>query len=289
MKAIKFFYIYFFLSTLNFSAVIASDPIPLKDASNQKIVSINIHGIKTEIGSYKNHHYGDCITVELKNLSYNNINLKLEAGRLLICDYDSIQNMMITKSLIFALKPKESATYNAYAMCVEKTDHSPDHNSTFKIGEMAKGYLLELAKLLEQNNYQDNAGQNAVWALTNNNDTANIYTSDKDECSSLRKFVSQTKGFNKNITDNTIYLENDDNYISGNIAWEMANKGNASLIVYDEKGKFVTTIFTDKKYEAGEQSCNFKVVSCLIEKNKKYFVKLKIWDTTKEELVCMAK
>ena len=74
--------------------------------------------------------------------------------------------------------------------------------------------------------------------------------------------------------------------ISGIIKWEMAQKGYLSLDVYSEDGKFVINIFEKKKYDVGEQSYNFKMVDYNIEKNKKYFLKLKLRNAVIKEIEC---
>jgi len=296
MKTIKSILVYFLFFALPFSALYASEPILLKDACDKKMISLKIHGTKIDANlPYNKRYYGECISIEVKNLTGNLLNLKLETGRKLICDYDSIQNMMITKQLLFALNGKGTATYNAYAMCIEKNDHAPDNRSTFKIGGIADNYLIQLAQFIEKNNYQDIAGQNAVWVLTNKSDTSSIYSSDNAEKYNLKKFVSQfniTKADNKIVPvvepKNTIFIERDEYNISGIIKWTMKTAGYASLFVYDEQGNPVTMIFDKRKFSEGEHFYDFKVVSCLMKKGEKYLVRVKIKDITEEELVCKA-
>ena len=288
--------IFVLLSALLSFPSLASDPVSLKDAFDKKFISITISGTEFDLGTpLSKRYYGECISMKVVNLTNNILNLKIENGRKLICDYDSIQNMIITKQLSFALNGKETATYKTFAMCIEKENDAPDSRSTFQLGEMANGYLLQLTQLLEKNNYQDHAGQSAVWAITDHVDTIAIYSSDNSEKSILRKFIGkfQVATAEKKIVpvydpSRTTYIEKNEYNISGKIDWTMKSGGFASLIVYDEQGNLVSTIFDKRKFDEGDQSYDFKVVSCLIKNGKKYLVRLKIKDVTQEEIICTA-
>lgn len=265
--------------------------ILLKDAQNNKQVEIVIRGISnnTEIWEF-GLHFGECIEFDVKNLTNTPLEIKVEIGRKLICDYDSVQNMMLTRDLIFVLKAKEQAKHKAYAMCIEQHDASPTSKSTFHLGEMAEINLLELVKTLDKYDYQNSGGQSAVWAIVNNSDTSNIYGSNVEEKRFLRSYVSSLRGDKpKKIekieqTEQTIFIESKEYNISGKIGWNMKKKGSASLIVYDEQGNYITSLFTGRKFEAGEQSYDFKLVSCLLEPASKYLVRLKVDDLTQAEL-----
>jgi hypothetical protein len=288
--------IFVLLSALLPSALFATDPVSLKTAFESKLIKVDIHGTAFDMGTpASKRYYGECISFKVENLTSNVLNLKLENGRKLISDYDSIQNMIITHQLVFALNGNETATYKVYGMCIEKNDYAPDSKSTFKFGEIADGYLFQLTQMLEKNNYQDHAGQSAVWAITDHIDTTAIYSDNRSEKNLLRKFIGtyQKATAEKKIVpiydpEKTTYIERKEYNISGKIDWTMSSNTFASLLVYDEQGNLVSTIFDKRKFDEGEQSYDFKVVSCLIQKGKKYLVRLKIKDITVDELICIA-
>lgn len=268
----------------------AGNTILLKDAESTKQVELIIRGISKDVGKLATGtHFGKCIEFEVKNLTNSFLEIKVELGRKLICDYDSIQNMMLTRDLIFVLNARECAKYRTYAMCIEQHDYSPNDKSTFHLGEMAETYLLELAKTLDKYNYQNSCGQSAVWTIINNSDTSSIYSSNPEERKFLRKYVSSLRGDNikkiDNIPEQTIFIESKEYNISGSIEWNMKKKGPTSLIVYDEQGNYITSIFIDRKFDIGEHTYNFQLVSCLLDPDTKYLVRLKVNDLTQKELV----
>ena len=295
MKTKRIIILVLFTALLS-SGSFATTPVSLKDACEEKIIKVVINGNPFDLGSpLSKRYYGECISIQVENLTNNVLNLQIENGRILLSDFDSIQNMIITKQLVFALNGKESATYKAYAMCIEKANGAPDAKTTFQLGDMADGYLLQLTQMLEKNNYQDHAAQSSVWAITDHLDTMAIYSSDIIEKNMLRKFIGtyQKATADKRIVpiydpEKTTYIERKEFNISGKIDWTMKGDGYASLIVYDEQGTQVTTIFEKRKFDEGNQSYDFKVVSCMIQKGKKYLVRLKIKELTQEELICIA-
>ncbi len=297
MKTLKFITVLLLLSALSSAVSLAKSTMSLKDASDKQLVSVKIHGTKSNAGTpTSSNHFGDCITVEVQNLTSDPLSLEIETGRKLTCHFDSIQNMMFTQYHLIALAGKQTTTYKAYAMCINEHKIGPDENSTYNIGDMAEGKLLQLALLIEKNKFQDNTGQNAVWVFTDNNDSTSIFSSNTKEFKALRAFVSSAKSKTTiksitpvNKTDETVFIQRKEYKIAGVIQWNMKTQGYASLIVYDEQGNFITNIFDKRKFAAGDQSYDFNVVSCRIEPGQKYLVRLKIKDLTQEQLVCLSK
>jgi hypothetical protein len=290
MKAGIFFFFSPLLTYLLIANLYAGNTILLKDAQTNKQVELVIHGVNNETGFFPSgKHYGECLEFEVKNLTNSPLEIQVETGRKLICENDSIQNMMMTRALVIALSPNGNVTYKAYAMCIEEHDRSPNSKSTFHLGDMAEGHLLELAKALDEHNYQSAGGQSAVWTVVERKDTSSIWALNTDEKRFLRKYVSSLRGEippeNETSTVILIYKETPEYSISGSIQWDMKKKGPADLIVYDEQGNYITVIFNERKFESGKQESNFKVISCLLKPDKKYLVRLKVNDLTQEELI----
>jgi hypothetical protein len=298
MKAAKYILILSVIM-LPFKAALADDPITVKTAVELKMIKLSAHGASPDSAapySYSG-HVGKCIELVYTNLTNKNLTLMLETGRKFECDSDRTQDLMISHSHIFVLNAKQKATHTTYAFCVSPSKGSPGPKSTFKIKEMADGYLLQLVQLIERKNYQNSGGQSAIWAIINKSDS-NIVSggSDPVQRKAMKRFVAYAKR-GLTITDAMLF-EDEENipvinkteyYITGEIKWEMAKKGIASLCVYDEQGNYLTDIFVQKEYNEGNQSCNFKVTTCLIEPDKKYLVRVKVKDQTLEELACTGK
>jgi hypothetical protein len=293
---------YRFVAILMFCALVfnlnsyAGDTIALKDAVKKKMVAVMIHGTRPGPKALLSHkYYGQCLQIDVKNLTDSALTLSLETGRILDCDHDSIQNMMITRQLVFTLDGNKSDTYKAYAMCVQETKASPDAHASYQIGDFADKNLLAFSKIIEKYNFQDNAGQNAVWVFTDNNDTTSIYADNMDESRILKKYINKYKYTSaKKIVDPSDMLgepkviSTKPPTITANMIWEMKKSGNATMQVFDEDNKLVVTVFEKQFFNKGEQTHLVTLSGSNITKGKSYYIRLKIKGSTKEEMTATA-
>jgi hypothetical protein len=268
----------------------------LKTALKKKMVAVMIHGTRPGPKAMLSHkYYGQCLQVDVKNLTDSALTLSLETGRILDCDHDSIQNMMITRQLVFTLDGNKSGTYKAYAMCVQETKSSPDAHASYQIGDYADNNLLQFSKIIEKYNLQDNAGQNAVWVFTDNNDTTAIYGNNMAETKLLKKYINKYKYTSANKIVDPSDMMGEPKIVSAkpptitaNMIWEMKKSGNATMQVFDEDNKLVVTVFEKQFFSRGEQTHYVTLSGNKIEKGKTYFIRLKIKGDTKEEMTAVA-
>ncbi len=164
--------------------------ISLADAIKQKQVSAHLRAYDYSRDSvYRPSFYGECIIAEITNLLNQPMNIELESGRFLMPDDSSIQRMMVMQPVFVTLKAKEKRIFSVQAMCTELHDGGPNNKTIFIVGKMAEGNLLKAAKFIEQNKYHTDAGQQALWVLSDKADPAGIYSEDSVQMKSLRKFV----------------------------------------------------------------------------------------------------
>ena len=262
--------------------------ITLEEALQKKLVTATITG--------KGSYYGQSIVLELKSNSRDNLNITLEAGRRLNCVYDSIQDMLITKSEIMALLPLEKKKLTIYAMCCEKTDHTPGSTSVFNLGAMAQSQLVKLAVLIESLKAQDMAGQSAVWVITNGSDTSSINSMDPNITRQLRDYVKNAGKIktvstrNPNILYDYSYPQlNGEVYtFEGDFEWDMASTNYVSLYLYDNNGQQIKPIFQDMMFVSGLQSYHYKLSDPLFETGEIYWIRLKQNGRTVKEVAISA-
>jgi hypothetical protein len=126
--------------------------------------AFNPNGFQPEL---KSAHYGRCIDVKMKNLSDSTVHLVLESGTRLISRDSNAQDMLITKTMYYSLKPdKKIISDRLYAMCGEMHKNAPDMYVYYDVGQKEKGHLLNLTQIIESTQSQDQAGQYALWAVT---------------------------------------------------------------------------------------------------------------------------
>jgi hypothetical protein len=141
----------------------------LLDAKNNGKIQVSIRGAynpnKAE-ADVESAHYGECIDIRLRNNSDSTVNLVLPSGTMLISKDSSTQDMLVTKTIYYTLKPKEKISDRIYAMCGELHKNAPDVFIYYEVGELANPHLTRLASVIEMNGAQNKAGQYAVWAVT---------------------------------------------------------------------------------------------------------------------------
>ncbi|GAB4477857.1 MAG: hypothetical protein OHK0057_28100 [Thermoflexibacter sp.] len=150
---------------------IPKDTLSVLDAKLSRKLSVSIRGaynpnkLQPDLTSA---HFGQCIDIKMKNMSDSIINVVLRCGTMLLSRDSSSQNMVVTKTLFYTLRPKEKITDRVYAMCGQLHKNSPDIYIRYDVGELADEPLLRLARLIEKKDAQNKIGQYAVWAVTDN-------------------------------------------------------------------------------------------------------------------------
>jgi hypothetical protein len=145
------------------------DTISIFDAKLNGKLAISIRGaydpnkLQPDLTSA---HFGECIDIKLRNMSDSVISVVLRCGTMLLSRDSSFQNMVVTKTLFYTLKPGQKLYDRVYAMCGQLHKNSPDISIRYDVGEQAEEPLLRLAKLIEKTDNQNKAGQYAVWAVT---------------------------------------------------------------------------------------------------------------------------
>jgi hypothetical protein len=278
MKTKIFVLIPFLFCSYVLSAEILS--FSLFEALQKKIVKVDIKG-RGVTSDNSNGHYGKCILVKIKNLTNDPLNLCLETGRRLTCVYDSIQDMMVAKSEMFALGPGSSHDFTINAFCTQKHDRSPGETSTFTMDGMSEGYLHQLSLLIESLGTLDNTGQQAVWVLTDSISPNEITGSDAVKVKKLRDFVEfaianmkaeRTLGF---IYDYSFPDKSEKGFsLKGEINWEMPYSGLVSLTIYDNHNKKIKVLFDERMYRSGFQTFDYDLKDLSLNEHELYWLRV---------------
>ncbi len=104
------------------------------------------------------------------------------------------QDILMTRREILALKPKETKRFTMKGFCCEATKSGPKAGVPYTTGKLADSSLVSLARYLYSNPIDQNTQQYAVWAVSDQKETANITHSNDSLAGMLRRFVSGLKG-----------------------------------------------------------------------------------------------
>lgn len=253
----------------------------LADAVQKKLVNVEFSGAKEDTAHMMtSSHYGPCMSMQIVNASADNLSLSLDYGYMLMPDDTGIQAMMVTQTLVVQLQPKAKKNYRLYAMCTEASDGSPSSAQPFKLGKRTSGNLLGLAELLNRKKYQNDAGQDAVWCLTNNHELTSIYSTDTTMMYELRRFVAKAK----NIPLSKIYEPVPDysapvqtrviTYTySGSISYSLINTSKIMIALFDEDNHMKKVYVNNETQRQGEYTYNYQIGSVEME-NKKHYLRM---------------
>jgi predicted SnoaL-like aldol condensation-catalyzing enzyme len=249
MQSIKILLLSIFIFSFSFAKAIS-----LKDAIAQKKVSVAFSKNENSENSY----YGDCIKLKIKNNNNKKLEIEIQPGMFLMPEDSAEQRMMIAEEMMFALNSSSSKDIIINAFCTQMHHESPKESTIFKVGKMAKGYLLELSKLINKHRFFSSAAQDAVWCITDGHDIFSINSINDEETNILRNFVSKATGQKlREVHVKSTPVEESANRQSGryqaketiikdSVSFSNREGGKYSLIMFTEDGDEMVVFFKDK-------------------------------------------
>lgn len=223
----------------------AKSAFTIKDAVAQKKVSVKL------VSNGK--HVGKCITFNIKNLADKPISVLIDAGRRLKNNNTYNQDLIVTQQLLVQLKPKQSVNLPVYAMCGEAKDGSPQSTDNFTIADNDNADLKGLALLIYKRNFQTDAGQHAIWTITDGYDAKEILSADTFEQNMLRRYVSALA-----YVKNTAVAAVPNKKINLYTGFTLFERKQVTVQVFDEQGNVLKTFISDYPFTAGSHSLRYE-------------------------------
>lgn len=233
----------------------------LQKALDKKLVEAKV----TSLGGYQ----GFCIRMNLKNLSKDSLIITVEAGRRLNSIDDKNQDILVVKQEIIALRTKEEKGFNVKGYCCQASNHSPPMGAKYHINTLADTNLVKLARLLNFKEFDKNAEQEAIWAISDKRSSANISSENDSLTQGLREMVAMLKG-----EELPWYRILSKKYVFENGAISIINLRLQGLISYSNDKENYATLSV--KNEKGLEVCQVKSEWIKISTNQIYKLDLPI-------------
>lgn len=200
----------------------------------------------TSLGGYQ----GYCVKVELKNLSPDSLEVIFEAGRRLNSLKEEFQDILVVKEQLIVLGRREEKCFEVKGYCCQASNRSPASNLKYEVKQMADTGLVRLANYLSANNFNRDAEQHAIWAISDKKSTAGITSTNDSTLLPLRQLVSNLKGeklpwytiISSTYVYNNGVIETNALWLRGKIKYTNDKADYITLQVYDKKGKNVCLI-----------------------------------------------
>lgn len=221
-----------------FSAIDSS--MSLQQAIDSNLVKVKIKSL--------GHYQGESTVMEIQNLTKNDLNIKVEAGRKLIAGKEEYQNLLVVRQQEILVKANSKASKNIVGFCCESDDRGPANDLAYSVNKMADSSLVKLANYINTNYSQlsSNSVQQAIWAISNNHGSAAVGVTNEKEMS-LKHLVCNLKGeplpwyvIKQRIhqtPNGVIHLVNDSLY--GKMAYNNGGWTYSKLNIYDTKDNAV--------------------------------------------------
>ncbi len=194
-------------------------------------------------------HSGECVNVKLNNLRIDTMRVRIPAGWRFTSQDSTLQDLLVVEDEVLALAPRASRTVSCRAFCCEASMGGPGEGSTFLTGGMAAEPLQKLARFIAEGHFDDDAVQQAVWAVSDGHDLSGIDAGDAQATQALRTFVSTLTG-RPVPWYTTSYAPPVDGrvfnpspvHITGHVEFTQRHAGFLTIVVKDERGRTVYTL-----------------------------------------------
>lgn len=195
-------------------------------------------------------HSGACTKLTVTNLNTKKINIQLDAGTLLYPDDEGDQTLITTQERILALDKSGKRSMKLDGFCTEASDRSPGSGSHFAVKPLEDEKLLQLMAYLEGKRAllaNDDLIQQAVWAVTDQEDISSIYDPGNKDAAALRKFVCDLTGqedvwYNTQVLireDGDRRIVRDPQIVSGELAIRTEAQLTMTAVVMNESGEVI--------------------------------------------------
>jgi hypothetical protein len=246
------------ISTFLFKGYKPESTLKTYDLSTAIKEGIVVHNIN---GNSESPHYYQPLTVSLKNITDDEILIKIPVGQTFVSRSGDHQDILTTKEELIAIKAKGNSDRKVFGMCIQQSNAAPNKDEAYDLGKMASGNLLALSKEIQSRKAFHVIGQNAVWALTDGNDLNEINGYDKKEAAYLKTFVADLKGVPVPDYPADDYYENNPllikRRVGGRFKYKFSKTSSVTIGMFDEQGIIVRELYSNPKATPGERTLKY--------------------------------
>ncbi len=193
------------------------------------------------LGAYQ----GNCVEASLENRTGNWIYVWIEAGRRLIADDSTKQDIFIVKDNKVKLGPWAKLKTRVFGFCCQSSDGAPKEKMKFSESYMAPPDWVRLAQFLNAANFETNTIQSAVWCLSNNHSISGVYGAPEALVKALKDTLSAIKKIpvpwytTTYETNDTSVFTGDPKRISGKFNYYVKHHGDLVIAIKNKSGNTV--------------------------------------------------
>ena len=257
MKPVIFFFPILF--ACNVAVAQNQETVSLKDALKQKLIAVS--GLYNE-GSV---HYLNPVVVTIISLTQQPIALKIESGDLMEPQDSNCQTMMITGDMIVKIKSGETKNIEPYGMCIEPHDAAGRKGLKYMFKANRNQKLIEIARFINDNKYNDGVGQQAVWCVADKEKSL-LEINGYDSVSRLKLISKVAKIIGKPIPAAKLLRQGFADYvqpkktetIGGMFEFKFSETTKVHIAMFDAQGILVRELYYYPFEKPGVHKVNFE-------------------------------
>lgn len=187
----------------------------------------------------------ECVKISVKNISSQELKIKLEPGRRLISDDSTVQDILIVKEKLFLLAVGKTFEFKGYGFCCQNHNSAPGKDSAFSIGFIENEKFVKLANVINENNFPANAIQHAIWVLSDSISFSSVRADNMADILPLRKTLAQILNieipwYTLSYVEDTARLFSDrPKIISGSFKYYVKNNSVITINVRNSNGQII--------------------------------------------------
>jgi hypothetical protein len=221
---------------------------------------ISSQKIKANINS-NGKHKGESLMLSVQNLSPDSVFVLFEAGIIMQAEDSFSQNLLLCKTYKIPLAKNQKKSILLEGYCCQSKKQAPKINGIYTLGQPADSILLLLAHHISENNYPEEAVQNAIWVISDKHPVASV--AEDEGNSSLKTFLCEllkiecpwySISYEK---DTTLLFSGRHEKLSGGVSYYVQNNSLISVVINTIDGKEIETLVKNVPHNTGEYSIPF--------------------------------
>ena len=257
MKPLILFFYILFASNSAFAQNQAA--ISIKDAIKQKLIAVS--GVYNESSV----HYLNPVVLTIISLTNQSIALKIESGDLMEPQDSNCQTMMITGDMIVKIKSGETKNIEPYGMCIEPNDAAGYKGLKYIFYKNRNPKLIEIARFIYDNKYNDGLGQQAVWCVADKEKSL-LEINGYDSLSRLKLITKVAKIIGKPVPDAKLLRQGYADYvqpkktetIGGMFEFKFSETTKVHIAMFDAMGILVRELYYNPSEKPGVHKIDFE-------------------------------
>lgn len=233
----------------------------------------------TVTGNDESPHYYQPILVNLKNLTSEEVVINIKNGQLFKSTDPEIQDIIVTREEMIVLKGFDHISQPIFGMCVQQFNSAPGFTQEYKLDNIATENLASIANQIQEKKAFSIAGQNSVWAVTDNNELDAIDSYNPEDSNELRAYVASLLNIPDTVImrSQTTTLDNGPKLVKrtagGNFKYRFSKTSAVTIGMFNEQNIVVKELYNNPETPAGEHKLAYEF-DTMVFPDDTYYIRL---------------